>query len=104
MRLWLIATLLVLARAVASTAAVESEPIPPLEWTQQQSALCGAAIRAAEQKHGLPSGLLDAIARAESGRPVAAMDDIRPWPWTIDADGAGLFLDSKAGQKWRLTT
>jgi hypothetical protein len=24
------------------------------------------------------------------------MNDIRPWPWTIDADGMGLFLDSKA--------
>ena len=92
---WLIAALLVLARAVASAAAVEADPIPPIEWTQQQSALCGAAIHAAEQHHGLPSGLLDAIAKAESGRPVAAMDDIRAWPWTIDADGAGLFLDSK---------
>jgi hypothetical protein len=44
----------------------------------------------------LPSGLLDAIARAESGRPVTAMNDIRAWPWTIDADGEGLFLDGKA--------
>jgi hypothetical protein len=35
------------------------------------------------------------IARAESGRPITSLADIRPWPWTIDADGTGLFLDSK---------
>lgn len=91
----LIAAVLVLARAAASVAGAEPDPVPPLDWALQQSALCGAAIHAAEQRHALPSGLLEAIARAESGRPVAAMDDIRAWPWTIDADGVGLFLDSK---------
>jgi len=66
------------------------------DWIAEQSALCSAAIHTAEQRHGLPSGLLESIARAESGRPVKAMNDIRPWPWTINADGMGLFLDSKA--------
>jgi hypothetical protein len=46
-------------------------------------------------RYHLPPGLLLSIARAESGRPITSLTDIRPWPWTIDADGNGLFLDSK---------
>ena len=50
----------------------------------------------AEQQHHLPPGLLGAIARAESGKPVVALNDVRAWPWTINADGRGLYLESKA--------
>jgi hypothetical protein len=73
-------------------------------WVVQQSELCAAALRQAEQRYHLPAGLLVSIARAESGRPITSLTDIRPWPWTIDADGAGLFLDSKAAAiAWMLT-
>ena len=40
--------------------------------------------------------MLNSIAKVESGRPITGMRDIRPWPWTINADGRGLFLDSRA--------
>ena len=69
---------------------------PEPAWVEQQSELCTVALRQAEQHYHLPPGLLLSIARAESGRPVTSLTDIRPWPWTIDADGTGLFLDSKA--------
>lgn len=79
-----------------------ADPIPQADtrirasaWDMQQAALCGDALRQAEQRHRLPRGLLAAIAKAESGRPISSLSDIRPWPWTIDADGAGLFLASK---------
>ncbi|HLY91190.1 MAG TPA: hypothetical protein VKQ27_19555, partial [Acetobacteraceae bacterium] len=62
-------------------------------WVVQQSELCSSAVQQAEQRYNLPHGLLTAIAKAESGRPVYALTDVRPWPWTIDADGTGLFLD-----------
>jgi Transglycosylase SLT domain len=65
-------------------------------WAAQQSELCVAALRQAEQRYHLPPSLLMSIAKAESGRPITTLTDIRPWPWTIDADGTGLFLDSKA--------
>jgi hypothetical protein len=65
-------------------------------WAAQQSDLCMVALRQAEQRYHLPPALLVSIARAESGRPITSLTDIRPWPWTIDADGNGLFLDSKA--------
>ena len=65
-------------------------------WAELQAGLCTAAVQQAETKYHLPQGLLTSIARAESGRPITSMNDIRAWPWTIDADGNGLFLDSKA--------
>jgi hypothetical protein len=78
------------APSVQGTAPVEAS-----SWPAEQSELCAAAVRQAEQQYHLPHGLLIAIAKAESGRPITSMNDVRPWPWTIDADGTGLFLDSK---------
>ncbi len=73
-----------------------SRPAAADSWLVAQSALCTAAVAAAEAKHGLPPGLLGTIAKVESGRPITGLGDVRAWPWTIDADGQGLFLDSKA--------
>lgn len=69
---------------------------PGPDWLAEQSAQCTTAIAAAEAKYALPPGLLGTIAKVESGRPVSGIQDVRAWPWTIDADGAGLFLDSRA--------
>ena len=69
---------------------------PPPDWLGSQSAECTTAIAAAEKAYDLPPHLLGSIAKVESGRPIAGLGDIRAWPWTIDADGQGLFLDSKA--------
>jgi hypothetical protein len=60
----------------------------------QPSALCDAAIVAAERTTHLPPRLLGAIAEVESGRLDAA-GHLRPWPWTIDAEGRGQFFASK---------
>ncbi len=65
------------------------------DWPVAQSAACSAAISAAEKRYPLPPGLLASIARVESGRPISTANDVRPWPWAIDAEGRGLFLDSK---------
>lgn len=74
----------------------EPDEVGALVWTVRQSELCATALREAEQRHHLPPALLASIAKAESGRPITNAADIRPWPWTIDADGTGLFFDSKA--------
>lgn len=68
----------------------------PGAWAAAQSALCGAAIADAERRHAVPSGLLLAIAKAESGRPLPPHGDLGPWPWTINLDGAGSFYDTAA--------
>ncbi len=87
---------------IASAAATAREPpagapgLPPLaSWDVQQSALCSGSIADAEQRHGMPKGLLATIAKVESGRPITSMRDVRAWPWTIDADGTGVFVESK---------
>ena len=73
-----------------------TEPEAATAWALQQSELCNAAVRQAEQRFHLPPALLLSLAKVESGRPIASATDIRPWPWTIDADGTGVFVDSKA--------
>jgi hypothetical protein len=67
-----------------------------LPWDVQQAALCAAAIARAEQHRSFPPGLLPTIGKVESGRPITSMGDVRAWPWTIEADGTGLYFESKA--------
>ncbi|MGA3399571.1 MAG: hypothetical protein ABSC95_10150 [Acetobacteraceae bacterium] len=69
---------------------------PAPDWQASQSAQCRTAIAAAEMKYHLPPALLGSIAKVESGRPIAPLGQVQPWPWTIDADGQALFLDSRA--------
>ena len=87
-RLRTLAPLLLLWLAAAAPA--------PNTWLATQAAQCDSAISAAETKYNLPPNLLGSIAKVESGRPVSGVGDVHAWPWTIDADGQGLFLDSKA--------
>lgn len=57
---------------------------------------CRTAIAAAERGHGVPPQLLASIGRVESGRrdPVSGVSGA--WPWTINAEGAGAYFESKA--------
>lgn len=55
---------------------------------------CLVEIAKAEQRHALPPGLLVSIALVESGRHDALTGLTTPWPWTINAQGAGHFYDS----------
>ncbi len=57
--------------------------------------LCRAAIQAAEREFRLPAHLLTAIARIESGRRDPETGAFHPWPWTINAEGAGSFFPTK---------
>jgi transglycosylase-like protein with SLT domain len=65
------------------------------DGTPSNESACEQAGRQAERAHDLPSGLLLAIGRVESGRWDAARDRVVPWPWAIDAGGDGALLDSK---------
>ena len=57
--------------------------------------LCRGAIMQAERGAAMPTQLMAAIARVESGRP-DARGVMQPWPWTINAEGVGSFYNSKA--------
>jgi len=80
------ALLLLFALAPLGTARAQPSPI----------ALCRAAIAAAEREYGLPAGLLAAIGRVESSRRDPATGESGPWPWTMNAEGAGKFFQTKA--------
>ena len=72
---------------LTTNAAHASQPPSP-------SALCDAAILGAERTAHLPLRLLGAIAEVESGR-LDPVGHLRPWPWSIDAEGRGQFFASK---------
>ena len=72
----------------ATTAAFAGQPDLPLNPCEQ------AGI-AAERAMGLPSGLLLAIGRVESGRWDPASGRVTAWPWTINAAGKGQWFETK---------
>jgi hypothetical protein len=79
------------ARAQQSVDATAAQPV------------CEQAGRQAERTYNLPSGILLAIGRVESGRWDGAQGRIVPWPWAVDANGDGKLFDSKAEAVARTT-
>ena len=56
--------------------------------------LCEPLIREAEQREGIPRGLLLAIGRAEAGATTSAGTVI--WPWALNIAGQGIYARSEA--------
>jgi hypothetical protein len=57
--------------------------------------LCETAITSAEFVGRLPPRLLGAIGLTETGRTDPGSGRVRPWPWTINAEGEGQFFRTK---------
>jgi hypothetical protein len=57
--------------------------------------VCAALARQVERAHGIPPGLVEAVALAESGRWFADEGTTRPWPWTVTAGPDSFFFPSK---------
>ena len=53
---------------------------------------CKAIARAAEERHGLPDGILQSISTVEASR-IQSDGSYRAWPWTLNDNGKGLFFD-----------
>lgn len=62
----------------------------------RQAGLCLTAIAEAEAAYHLPHGILAAISRVETGRPMPVTGEREPWPWSVNADGETLFFDTRA--------
>lgn len=56
--------------------------------------LCGDLARSVERAQGIPGGLLQAVALAESGRWTG--QESRAWPWTVTSSADTFYLASKA--------
>ncbi|MFC7473693.1 lytic transglycosylase domain-containing protein [Dankookia sp. GCM10030260] len=82
---------LAMACAVPAARAERPAPAPP-----DPGQLCRPAIQAAEREHKVPTGLLHAIGKVESGRPDASGRNVAAWPWTINAEGQGRYFATKA--------
>lgn len=81
--------------SVAVSAAAASAGAAELSRVRGDSARCLAAIAAAEGRRGTAPGLLAAIGRAESGRPIPPLPGLQPWPWAVNADGGAYYFGSK---------
>ena len=57
--------------------------------------ICQAAIRSVVPSTDLPSPLLGAIGKVESGRPDPLDGSVKPWPWTINAEGQGTMFNRR---------
>ena len=73
-----------------------ARPAAKRAFMVRQSALCLSAATDSEQRYHLPHGLLAAISRVETGRPMPVTNDRQPWPWSVNADGETLFFDTRA--------
>lgn len=58
------------------------------------SDLCLQAARQAASESGVPYPVLLAISQTETGRRQGG--ETRPWPWTVNMEGAGHWFDSRA--------
>ncbi len=59
------------------------------------SVFCESAIASAERGAGLPARMMTAIALTESGRLDSVTGRVRPWPWTINAEGVGQYFATR---------
>ena len=71
----------------------ETRPAGPIAADIDPSQLCRAAIAATERTTRIPDEFLSAIGRVESGRMGGGR--LNPWPWTVNAAGAGHFYPTK---------
>lgn len=69
---------------------------PRLATSSDDAKICGVLARAAERALGIPDHLLRAVGVVESGRYDRKLGRAEPWPWTINAAGAGATFGSKA--------
>lgn len=78
--------LLTLALAQPARAATPADDDP--------SRICDRVTAVAAQRTGVPLSVLKAITLTETGRKRGGT--FRPWPWTVNMEGAGTWFDSRA--------
>jgi len=90
-RSWPFLVLLAIAPFGVAAQGLETQGLAAQDWSA-----CREAVAAAEREAALPTGLLHAIARTESGRRDPATGRIEPWPWALNAAGLGLLAATRA--------
>lgn len=67
--------------------------LAPAGAAADPAALCEQAAARAARETGVPLNVLRAIALTETGRRRDGR--MQPWPWTLNADGTGYWLDTR---------
>lgn len=62
--------------------------------TYDPAAMCDSAAVQVADETDVPLDVLRAITRTETGR--ASKGDMRPWPWTVNMEGQGVWFDNEA--------
>jgi hypothetical protein len=73
---------------------VKSRMTNPYAIVPDPASLCETAVTTAEYVNRLPPRLLGAISLTETGRIDADSGRIRPWPWTLNAEGEGHYFET----------
>lgn len=81
---------LMLVPVLFSWPALANQPV-----VANAAALCETAATTAEYVGRLPPRLLAAIGVTETGRVDPDTGRLRPWPWTINAEGSGQFFETR---------
>ena len=84
-----------LAPGIAEASGGLPRVFTPAPLISTPSQMCRQAVLSTERAFKLPEHLMAAIARVESGR-IDAQGVVHPWPWTINAEGAGHYYETKA--------
>ena len=58
------------------------------------------AYRSIASQREIPAGLFYAVALAESGKLIDSVNRRRPWPWTLNIAGQGVYFNNR-WQAWR---
>ncbi len=65
----------------------------PLRAAQDLSQICDQAAAYASRETGVPLSVLQAISLNETGRKRGGA--MRPWPWTVNMEGKGVWFDTE---------
>jgi hypothetical protein len=79
---------------IGSVLPMQAAPAAPLvaPAPDDLSVICDQAAAEASARTGVPVAVLEAISLAETGRKHGGQ--FRPWPWTVNMEGKGLWFDS----------
>ncbi len=88
-------SLVIIGVPIAARPGPPDTPRPTLAQAADPALLCETAITSAEYAGRLPPRLLGAIGLTETGRVDPGSGRVRPWPWTINAEGEGQFFQTR---------
>lgn len=67
---------------------------PKASASNDVATVCFEAGQIAAEQHGIPPNIMRAIALTETGKTIEGA--FKPWPWTVNFEGKGLWFENRA--------